>query len=239
MQMATTPATAGRTNSVMDLRTGQTVVGKFGWKAGVANLLNFSGEAYKEELGVTTPGWVRDKDGRLIDEENPPQGNTSLLKSNPAMNPNDPDIDDVLAFTDFMTFLAPPPRGPIDSNVTKGQTVFVNIGCANCHVTYLVTGPSASGPLNMKTFYPYSDFLLHDMGSLGDGTVQGIARGSEMRTAPLWGLRMQKTYLHDGRSTTLDDAILQHKGQGQGAADKFRGLSSQDRAALMAFLGSL
>jgi CxxC motif-containing protein (DUF1111 family) len=223
----------------MDLRTGKTVVGKFGWKAGVANLFNFSGDAYKEEIGVTTPGWMRDSSGRLIDEENPPQGNASLLQYNPASNPNEPDVNDVQAFTDFMMLLAPPPRGTINSTVTAGATVFSHIGCADCHTPSLTTGTHPVAALSMKSFAPYSDFLLHDMGALGDGIVQGIARGTEMRTAPLWGLRSVTAFLHDGRSTTVEDAVLKHAGQGQHARDLFQQLNSTDRAALVAFLKSL
>jgi CxxC motif-containing protein (DUF1111 family) len=238
-QALTTPATAGRVNKVMDLRTGKTVVGKFGWKCGVANLLNFSGDAYKEEMGITSPGWKRDRDGRLIDEENPPQGNVELLELNPVCSPNEPDLEDVIAFADFMSFLAPPPRGPINASVTAGEKIFTKIGCADCHSPSLVTGPSNTKALSLVTFNPYSDFLVHDMGALGDGIEQGIAKGSEMRTSPLWGLRFQTALLHDGRSPTIEHAIGQHAGQGTGSRDKFNKLSAADRAVLMAFLKSL
>lgn len=238
-QATMTPSTAGRVNKTQDLLTGLTVAGKFGWKAANPNLVNFSGDAYKEEMGITSKGWKRDKDGRLIDEENPPQGNTALLAHNPVASPNDPDLDDVMAFADFMRFLAPPPRGPINATVQAGQAVFSKIGCANCHTPSLITGSHPSPALSMKTFAPYSDFLIHDMGSLGDGIEQGTARGTEMRTAPLWGLRTQNALLHDGRAKTIEDAIQMHRGQGQAASDQFRSLSSTDKAALVAFLKSL
>jgi CxxC motif-containing protein (DUF1111 family) len=238
-QALLTPATAGRVNRMMDLRTGRIVVGKFGWKAASPNLLNFAGDAYKEEMGITTPGWLSDADGRLIDEENPPQGNVSLLALNPVDDPNEENLDDVRAFADFMALLAPPQRGPVTAQVTAGDTVFRRIGCADCHAPTLVTGTNPVAALSLKSFNPYSDFLLHDMGTLGDGIEQGIARGSEMRTAPLWGVRFQRTLLHDSRAKSLDEAILQHRGQGKGAADRFRGLSATDRDALLAFLKSL
>jgi CxxC motif-containing protein (DUF1111 family) len=161
------------------------------------------------------------------------------LKFNPVASPNEPDVDDVQAFADFMTFLAPPPRGPITATVTAGEKIFSDIGCANCHSPSLTTGTNPVAALSLQSFAPYSDFLLHDMGSLGDGIVQGIARGSEMRTAPLWGLRNVTAYLHDGRATTLDDAILKHAGQGQHARDLFQQLNANDKAALIAFLKSL
>lgn len=238
-QATMTPATAGRVNKVTDLLTGVTVAGKFGWKAASPNLVNFSGDAYKEEMGITSPGWKRDKDGRSIAEENPPQGNAALLAHNPVASPNEPDLEDVIAFADFMRFLAPPPRGPINANVTAGEKVFTNIGCANCHTPSLTTGTNAVAALSLKTFAPYSDFLIHDMGSLGDGVEQGTARGTEMRTAPLWGLRTQPNLLHDGRAKSIEEAIQLHRGQGQTAADRFRNLSATDKANLLAFLRSL
>ncbi|HET6424580.1 MAG TPA: di-heme oxidoredictase family protein, partial [Planctomycetaceae bacterium] len=209
------------------------------WKAANPNLINFSGDAYKEEMGITSPGWKRDKDGRSIAEENPPQGNAALLAHNPVTSPNEPDLEDVIAFADFMRFLAPPPRGPINANVNAGEKVFTNIGCVNCHTSSLTTGTNAVAALNLKTFAPYSDFLIHDMGSLGDGIEQGTARGTEMRTAPLWGLRTQPNLLHDGRAKSIEEAIQLHRGQGQTAADRFRTLSTTDKANLLAFLRSL
>lgn len=238
-QALLTPTTAGRVNRVQDLRTGRTVVGKFGWKAAGPNLLNFAGDAYKEEMGITSPGWIRDSNGRLIDEENPPQGIAFLLQFNPVESPNEEDLVDTQAFADFMALLAPPPRGAITAQVTTGDTVFTRIGCANCHTPTHMTGTSPVAAMSLKSYSPYSDFLLHDMGTLGDGIEQGIARGSEMRTAPLWGLRFQTAYLHDSRARTLDDAILGHRGQGQAAANAFRALNAADKAALLAFLRSL
>jgi CxxC motif-containing protein (DUF1111 family) len=145
----------------------------------------------------------------------------------------------VVAFNDFMTMLGAPPRGTITLSALIGEVVFNQIGCANCHVANLSTGSSPIAALNNQTYHPFSDFLLHDMGALGDGIVQGPAGSREMRTAPLWGLRMITRFLHDGRATTLDAAILAHAGQGQGARDQFAALSSTDKAYVRAFLNSL
>ena len=93
--------------------------------------------------------------------------------------------------------------------------------------------------LDHVIFHPYSDFLLHDMGSLGDGIETGDARGREFRTAPLWGMSAFTRYLHDGRATTLSDAILAHDGQGRRARERFARSSPDDQAALIAFLSSL
>ena len=88
-------------------------------------------------------------------------------------------------------------------------------------------------------FHPFSDFLLHDMGSLGDGITQNGATGQRMRTQPLWGLRTQARMLHDGRATTLRQAILAHDGQGAASREAFRSLGFLERTALIAFLQSL
>lgn len=238
-QQILTPQTAGWPNLVTDLRTGETRVGRLGWKAAVANLTNFSGDAYKEEMGITTPGWLPDADGRRIDDENPPQGLVELLEYNPANDPNETDIEDVILFTDFMTFLAPPPRGTITAEVRQGEKLFSQIGCADCHVPSLQTGFHSSSALQFRKFSPYSDFLLHDMGKLGDGIEQGQATGSEMKTAPLWGLRTQPAFLHDGRAATIEDAVLQHDGQGKKARNRFQKLTATERTLVMAFLKSL
>ncbi len=250
-QRFTAPQQAGRPNRVTDLRTGRLRVGRFGWKAQLSTLFDFSGDAYKEEMGITVAGhsdpdnpgtilpFFPDDDGRLLSEENPPQGDESQLVANPVGDPNEPDDEDLVLFTDFMTFLAPPPRGPVTLQTAQGSQLFNEIGCAVCHVPTLVTGVNPSAALNHRVFQPYSDFLLHDMGSLGDGIEQGTARGSEMRTAPLWGLRGQPFFLHDGRAATIEAAIREHRGQGQAANTRFRRLNVRERAALIAFLESL
>jgi CxxC motif-containing protein (DUF1111 family) len=239
------PRTAGRPNMVVDVVTGERVVGRFGWKAQVPNLFQFSGDAYLNEMGITTP---------LFPDESCPQGDCTLLACDPVPGVDD-DLEDVQAFADFMSFLAPPPsptilrslrsfRGsprPLRSDVDRsgGSRLFADVGCATCHVRSLASGPSPVAALRARTFHPYSDFLLHDMGDLGDGIAQGEASGHEMRTAPLWGLRLLTTFLHDGRATTIEDAILAHEGQGRGARDRFAALTAQDRAKLVAFLRTL
>jgi CxxC motif-containing protein (DUF1111 family) len=221
---------AGRPAIVDDVATGKKMVGRFGWKAQVATLQTFSGEAYLNEMGITNP---------LFPKENAPQGNKSLLKVCDTVADPEDDGTGVQGFTDFMTLLAPPPRGPITPQVQAGEAVFTQIGCAICHHPTLTTGASDIAPLSQVTFHPFSDFLLHDMGSLGDGIEQGDASGSEMRTAPLWGLRVRETFLHDGRASTVNDAILAHDGQGLSARIQFTQLNSVDMEALIAFLKSL
>ena len=180
-------------------------------------------------MGITTP---------LFPEENCPQGDCALLACDPVPGVDD-DLEDVGKLRDFMTFLAPPPpAGPAFAGY-PGSRVFAELGCASCHVPSLTTGASPVAALDRRSLQPYSDFLLHDMGSLGDGIVQGQATGTEMRTAPLWGLRLVTSFLHDGRARTVEEAILAHDGQARQARDRFAALSWYEKAKVVAFLRSL
>ena len=226
-QRANHPEVAGRPAIVRDLTRKVDAVGRFGWKANEPTLLQFTADALINEMGVTTP---------IFPDENCPQGNCALLASNPAPGINDPDGVGMTKAAGFMTFLGPPTAPKPGS---AGQKVFTDIGCAVCHQQTLVSGKNASAALDRVAYHPFSDFLLHDMGSLGDGIDQGDAKGNEMRTAPLWGLHFQSRLLHDGRAHNIPDAIVAHDGQGKSAADKFAALSDGDRGALLSFLQSL
>jgi len=229
-QKAKYPEIAGTANKVKDVASGQNRIGRFGWKAQVATLLTFSGDAYLNEMGITNP---------LFPTENAPQGDDKLLaKCDKVTDPED-DGTGISHFNNFMTLLAPPPRGSVSRNVRDGEEIFTSLGCAICHYPTLKTGPSSVAALDNKTFQPFSDFLLHDMGNLGDGIEQGGATGSQMRTAPLWGLSVRTTFLHDGRASTLEDAILAHDGQGLTAQNLYRQLKASELAKLIAFLKSL
>ena len=143
---------------------------------------------------------------------------------------------------------APPRRNPDDALVRRGGVVFAAAGCPACHVPRAVAAasPGASRSMPEIEFYPYSDFLLHDMGK-GLADAGGGATAREWRTAPLWGLGQGHdgegpdgaTYLHDGRARSLMEAILWHGGEAREARKKARALAQKDRAALIAFLESL
>lgn len=228
-QAARRDGTAGRTNLVDNIRAGMKTVGKFGWKAQVPSLLQFAGDAYMNEMGITSPDFPN---------ENCPQGNCAELTHNAAPGIND-DGSGVLALADYMTLLAAPPRGRQTRDTSDGEETFQRIGCAACHVATLRSGSSPVAALDRKTYHPYSDFLLHDMGALGDDLEMGVARGREMRTAPLWGLRFLTAYLHDGRATTLEQAIAAHDGQARGSRERFTALGASAKAKVIAFLQSL
>ncbi len=223
------PRIRGRVHMVKEIRTGRMRVGKFGWKAQVPTLFQFAGDAYLNEMGITNPQFPT---------ESAPQGKADLLKYNPAPELND-DGEGVALLADFMTFLGPPPRGNTNAYTQAGERVFANIGCAGCHTMTHLTGNSPVAAMSQKVIHPYSDFLLHDMGRLGDGIVQGDAGPRDIKTPPLWGLMARPAFLHDGRAKTPEAAILAHDGQGAMARNNFAGLDFRQRQYLMAFLKSL
>jgi CxxC motif-containing protein (DUF1111 family) len=127
----------------------------------------------------------------------------------------------------------------VNDEVRKGEALFFAVGCFSCHTPALRTGANSVTALRNVTFFPFSDFLLHDMGDLGDGIEQGQATGREMRTAPLWGVRTRAKLLHDGRATSLEEAILGHDGQGRKSRNAFVSLEPKSKSRLVAFLKSL
>ncbi|MEQ1513959.1 MAG: di-heme oxidoredictase family protein [Lysobacteraceae bacterium] len=221
---------------VVDIVSGQTRVGRFGWKAQLATVLAFSGDAFLNEMGITN---------RLFPNENAPNGNTVLLAQfDRVRDPEDaPDpvtgksaIDTV---ADFMRFLAPPPQLTLTPNALQGRTLFAQTGCSACHTPQMMTGPNTIQALNFKEVNLYSDLLLHDMGSLGDGIAQGTAGVRDMKTQPLWGLRASGPYLHDGRAPNVDAAIQAHDGEALTSRNQYRTLTATQRQQLLEFLNSI
>jgi CxxC motif-containing protein (DUF1111 family) len=170
----------------------------------------------------------------------------------PVADPED-DGEDVVAFADFMRATKAPPRGTITADVSAGEALFSKIGCAVCHTPSITTarpGTKVNGgvftvpaALGNKIIHPYSDFLLHDIGT-GDGIPvlplpEYAGTANQMRTAPLWGLRTRNRLMHDGLSFTKQDAILRHAGQAAGVTNKYKALSDAEKSQLLAFLDSL
>lgn len=218
---------------------GVTAIGRFGWKDQHASLLSFSGDAYVNEMGVTNS---------LFQDESV----TGVCAPQTQLNDTHGDINQ---FATFMRSLKVPPRNlPADatalSDVAAGQAVFEKIGCATCHTETMVTAPAGTSMLGGslivpaaiggKQFHPFSDFLLHDIGT-GDGIVQNGPddTANKLRTMPLWGLSTRTQLMHDAGSATFTEAIERHKREGAAAERKFERLADTERILLFAFLGSL
>jgi len=198
-------------------------VGRFGFKAQTADLEGFVRGPLFNHLGITTdplsagggtpqvvePGESNSDDDGVADPE--------LSRS---------DLLDLLV---FVRELAPPEPETMDAEAQRGETLFEQIRCADCHIPNVV---QTGAPV-----LAYSDLLLHEMGpALADGIEMSNAMGDEFRTAPLWGLRHHAPYLHDGRADTIEQAIVAHGGEASASQALFTGLGAADRAALIRFL---
>jgi parallel beta-helix repeat protein len=196
-------------------------VGRFGWKADEATLEGIVAKAMQQEIGITTPLRPEEEKG-----EHP-------IECDPVADPED-DGTHLRALVEFLRALPPLPESERAAHEVRGGALFREAGCATCHVPEL---PASAGAATVGLF---SDLLLHDMGdALGDDITAAEAAGNEFRTAPLWGVRESKPYLHDGRAESLEAAIALHGGEAGRSRDRFLGLSKENRQSLVAYLESL
>jgi CxxC motif-containing protein (DUF1111 family) len=204
---------------------GQTVIGRFGLKARVATLDDFTADAFQGDMGLTTPM-------RPEELPNPDMLTDDLRKG------VDLDLAHVNEVAEYLRLVAIPKRVGLDDG---GKALFEGALCNVCHVESMKT----------RSDYPiaqlagidapiYTDFLLHDLGdALADSMTDGAADPRAWRTAPLIGMRFQKVFLHDGRVNTIDDAILAHDGEAKGSADRFRTLTADEKKKLVAYVSAL
>ncbi|HEX7329974.1 MAG TPA: di-heme oxidoredictase family protein [Pyrinomonadaceae bacterium] len=237
----------------------QTRIGRFGWKNSVATLLSFSAGAYLLEMGITSP---------LFPNEQTSLGR-SVAFADTVADPEDTGGElgfgeDVEAFTRFMRSAKAPPRNSamvLNDATDPGSLLFDSLNCSVCHVRSITTAPVGSvinggtfvvpAALGNKIIHPFSDFLLHDIGT-GDGIVEtnGELTRNKIRTAPLWGLRTRDKFMHDGGSSsaptnsgaqsfTLNEAVLRHAGQATASRTAYQALTPLQRSQLIRFLKSL
>jgi CxxC motif-containing protein (DUF1111 family) len=252
--------------------TGAQRVGRFGWKANQPSLAQFAGDAYLNEMGITTTSCTHGAVNTTFATEN----RANRAGTNAIINgcPDDevPGVDDDLGaetnncagglnelesdlvnFTFFMAHLAPPPQVAITagSSQDRGRTLFnsASLACSGCHRSDadIFVSTSAGGVPAGIAFQPFSDFLVHDMGTAADqiGLNDGdsVATTRLMRTAPLWGLRSRNLKFHDGRTSDIAAAIRDHNGgsvgQGTAAAAAFSALTSSQQSDLVNYLNTL
>ncbi len=228
---------SGRPNMVPDLRTGQTVLGRFGWKAGQPTVEQQTASALRDDLGITNP---------LFPDENCPLPQRLCAAAPNGGEPELPQsrLNKIVLYT--QTLAVPAMRDIDDPEVLQGARLFVDTGCASCHTPSYTTGEHVVDELSNQRIYPFTDLLLHDMGpDLADNRPEHEATGREWRTPPLWGIGLVYTvnrhtrFLHDGRARSLTEAILWHGGEAEPARERFRRMSVEERAALVRFLESL
>ncbi len=230
---------SGRVNIVWNAVTSEMAPGRFGWKANVPVLAMQNVGAAQGDMGITSPVF--------------PQDNCEQVQTDCVQNANTHDGPEMtVAFTDrlhwYTQFLAVPAQRNGDApQIIRGEEIFRDIGCVQCHMPTLYTGANEDFPqLANQEIHPFTDLLLHDMGDgLADGRPDFLASGSEWRTAPLWGTGLIETvnehslFLHDGRARSRAEAVLWHGGEAQSAREAFKSMDKAERDNLIAFLKSL
>lgn len=214
---------SGKPNFVWDPQHQKITLGRFGLKANTSSLQVQTAAAYVNDMGVTSPIFPEARGGSDISQQ----------------------VLDTTTF--YVQTLGVPARTMLDNpQVRRGEKLFTTANCATCHIPTLKTGNSDIQVLAHQTIHPYTDLLLHDLGTgLADGRPDFDASGSEWRTAPLWGVGLTQTvlpysgYLHDGRARTLEEAILWHGGEAEASKREFMELEKDDRQALLKFVNSL
>ena len=210
-------------------------LGRFGWKAGKAKVAHQVAGAFNTDMGVMTSVMPKPDCG----SEQTNCGNASgseLADSN------------LVHLVDYISLLGVVARRDYsDPEALRGENLFAAAGCAACHAPTVTTGAyHPKRELRSQTIHPFTDLLLHDMGpGLADNLPEGLASGSEWRTAPLWSISLSDSvsggasYLHDGRARTLKEAILWHGGEAEKAANNFKAMPAGDADAVIKFLKSL
>ena len=224
-------------------------IARFGWKNQLASLLSFSADAYVNEMGITSP---------LQPTENTNMGASvaafdTVPDPEEAATPTEPFGPDVEAFARFMRSTKVPPRDTAlaaTANAVAGASLFTSIGCASCHTPTITTAPAGTvfnggkfvvtAALGDKIIHPYSDFMLHDVGT-GDGIIQngGASTRNKVRTPPLWGLRTKSRLMHDLFNTTRHNTILRHTNEAEPVIQNYINLSVTQQNQILTFLNSL
>lgn len=236
---------SGKASIVRDASTGALTLGRFGWKASKPTIREQTADAFVGDLGISNPD-VPKPWGDCTEAQ------AACLAMPTGVQPRLGDTEAPDPVLDLVTFysqnLAVPARRDIGKpEVLRGKRLFYESGCVACHTPKFVTRRDAPNKAQaFQLIWPYSDFLLHDMGEgLADGQQVGDATGNEWRTPPLWGIGLTERvnghtfFLHDGRARNLTEAILWHGGEAQAARDRFADLPVPDREALIKFLESL
>jgi CxxC motif-containing protein (DUF1111 family) len=226
---------------------------RFGWKAQNKSLLMFAGEAYNVEMGITNQLFSQERDETpgCVFNATPEDTLNFTTTSAPTSNPGTAVLSDIEAFADFMRMLAPPTPAPDTPSTVNGRALFAKVGCVHCHTSSLTTGKmiasgsstNPSAALSNQTVNLFSDLLVHHMGrNLADGITQGGAGPDEFRTAPLWGVGQRVFFLHDGRTSSLVEAVEAHRSHGSEAnkvIDGFNKLTGPEQQDIINFLRSL
>ncbi len=241
---------SGKAQRIIDPVTGDTRLGRFGYKASATSVKHQVAGALNTDMGVMTSVLPT-----------PDCGSAQAQCGNTGSELSNEHLDDLVKYIALLGVRA---QRDLDSpQVQQGKTLFTEIGCEGCHTqTFTTSEYHPFTELRNQTIHPYTDLLVHDMGpGLADNLGENQATGAEWRTTPLWGLGLsacvtggivnpqggqgneqcaaEHSYLHDGRARTIEEAILWHGGESENSKIAFESLSATDKSAVLAFLNSL
>jgi CxxC motif-containing protein (DUF1111 family)/beta-glucanase (GH16 family) len=241
---------SGKAQRAIDPMTGETRLGRFGWKAATTHLKHQIAAAFNTDMGVMTS---------VLPE--PDCGTEQMDCGASGSELSDEHLDNLVKYIALLGVSAQ--RDLDDPKVQQGQTLFTEIGCESCHTaTHQTSAFYPFAELRDQTIHPYTDLLLHDMGEgLADSLGEGQATGAEWRTTPLWGIGLsacvtggvinpqggqgnevcspEHSYLHDGRARTIEEAILWHGGEAETSKLNYQALSAASKSDVLSFLNSL
>lgn len=212
-------------------------IGRFGKKGAAVDLLHQTVNAYNQDMGITSeysmyePA-INGMPFPYFDNVPDPEVPTTT-------------VNNVVFY--LRTLKAPVQRNANDGDVMAGKQIFMDIQCGSCHTPQWTTPTYPIAALSNKTFYPYTDLLLHDMGpGLDDQYTEGTALTFEWKTPPLWGLGLSMNsqggryfLMHDGRASSITEAILLHGGEAENSRNLYNSLAPAEQQKLVKFLESL
>jgi CxxC motif-containing protein (DUF1111 family) len=228
---------SGKANYVYDISSQSTVIGRFGWKANQPSVRQQVAAAFLGDIGITSGLFPNENLLTGFDGSAIPNGGTPEI--------TDETLSKVVLYSSSLS--VPARRDVENQNVLQGKKLFEAIDCAKCHIPKMQTNSDYYiAAFRNQTIRPYTDLLLHDMGTgLTDNAPDYLATGTEWRTPPLWGIGLipnvnnHSFLLHDGRARTIEEAILWHGGEAATAKSSFKNLSASDRENVLSFLKSL
>jgi len=248
---------SGKANRVWSIAEQGVTLGRFGWKAGQPSLREQAAGAFLGDMGITSD-FATSENCLTTQLEclNAKNGNSHRNNKQEEFEVSTRILDKVTFYANHLA--VPIRRDAYAPQVLQGKQIFNNIGCGQCHTESYTTQKSEQfSELSEQKIYPYSDLLLHDMGTAltdfdkhsnvvdGDIQVEFLAQAKEWRTPPLWGIGLAQTvdpnatFLHDGRARTILEAVLWHGGEAQLSKSALLKLDNSQRQALLAFLHDL
>ncbi|PHR72778.1 MAG: thiol oxidoreductase [Arcobacter sp.] len=219
---------SGVANIVYSIKEQKFTLGRYTYKASAPSVVHQSAAAFINDMGLTSSYFPNDNCSSVQTKcNNAPKGRHKLDVPDLRLN--------AVAF--YLKHLKVP---FVKNKNIEGEKLFKSIGCISCHVSELKTK-------NNLIIKPFSDFLLHDMGEgLSDGRSEYKAGPQEWRTAPLWGInsyekaiKKKVDYLHDGRASTIEEAILWHDGEAKNSKEAFKSLNEKNRQYLLKYIKEL